>query len=301
MVVVIFVLPRPGNEGESGGGDFTAGSDDGTLLAHPMLRFRVREKAATASADAPCQTTGLHAWPSSLLLGAHVVEMGLRGGLRGFRVVELGAGTGIAGLCAALSSPCHRVTLTDGDPKVVQNLQRTVADLKDSLLVCPHICDRDGATPTGAASQTSKSNEANGSEAGDRNDGNDGLLMKVVRVQELEWGATRPEDLQGYDADIILGADCLYERASWDDFLATVYGLLVCASKKGEGHAHQPRFLGCHQLRNSSHTLAPYLAHWGLQARALPMPGIVGRTESGGIVSSHFDDTLGLFELTLSA
>ena len=29
------------------------------------------------------------------------------------------------------------------------------------------------------------------------------------------------------------------------------------------------------------------------------MPGIVGRTESGEIVSSHFDDTLGLFELTL--
>ena len=117
----------------------------------PLLRFHVREVNTTVGnlnaegtnnankchANAAAknttmwqrETTGLHVWPSSLLLGAHMVQIGAQGGLHGLCVLELGSGTGIAGLCAALCPTCKRVILTDGDPRAVQNLRRTVQDL----------------------------------------------------------------------------------------------------------------------------------------------------------------------------
>ena len=126
--------------------------------------------------------------------------------------------------------------------------------------------------------------------------------MQGVRVQELEWDLTVHQKLQGVHVDIILGADCLYDRSTWDDFLAVVYYLLSRSVESGStDHRDQPpRFIGCHQLRNSSHTIAPHIEHWGLSARALPTPSIVGQIEPGGITSDSAGGTLGLFELTLA-
>ena len=301
MVIVSFrrVVRSP----DSGGRTRDPAAEDYRSQA-PVLRFRVWENvgvdASASKSISRRQTTGLHTWPSALLLGALVVEMGFRGELRDRSIVELGAGTGISGLCAALSSNCHRVTLTDGDPKVLQNLERTVSDLKDNFRVRPVVKCTNRAASAGLALKKGDRSEDNSNEGVNKNNTKSCPKIGHIDVKELEWGLTQLEDLHSYDADIILGADCLYERTSWDDFLATVHAMLVYATKKRGERSQRPRFLGCHQLRNSSHTLAPYLAHWGLQARPLPVPNIVGLTETDGIATSCQDDvTLGLFELTL--
>ena len=63
--------------------------------------------------------------PSAEGLAWHLVQQ--RALLGQARVLELGAGLGLAGLAAAVWSDAAAVDLTDGDPAVVATLQRTIA------------------------------------------------------------------------------------------------------------------------------------------------------------------------------
>jgi predicted nicotinamide N-methyase len=215
-------------------------------------------------------STGLHLWPSSVLLGAKLVDLGQRGMLNGLHVVELGAGTGVAGRIAG-SFGASSVVFTDNDSMVLQSLAKMVNKMNS----------------------------------------NDTTTAKYNVVQ-LDWGnlnhLTRwltPSDEPG--VDLILGADCMYDRDHWDKFLATVYFLLSSSfnggSSKYNGGGNgiggsvskkiKPRFIGCHQLRNSNHTIQPLLKKWGLVAKELLPSSIVSAN------NFEFKETLGLFELTI--
>ena len=71
---------------------------------------------------------GLRLWPAARLLG----EWLLGRSWRGRRVVELGAGVGLCGLCCALRD-ADSVVLTDADPAVLDNLRYTTEALNAGL------------------------------------------------------------------------------------------------------------------------------------------------------------------------
>lgn len=99
------------------GGDGKAGSSK-EVQSKPEVRVWVHESLSGAY--------GLYVWPSALLLADYLWHH--PGLVSGRRVLELGAGTGLPGLCAAKMGASH-VTLTDGalDPLVMANLTRSCA------------------------------------------------------------------------------------------------------------------------------------------------------------------------------
>jgi hypothetical protein len=81
-------------------------------------------------------TTGLRTWEAALHLSSYLLSSPeLIANVKGKKVIELGAGTGLLSiLCASHLSAAH-VTATDGDDGVVQALHENVAfnDVKDAM------------------------------------------------------------------------------------------------------------------------------------------------------------------------
>ncbi|KAI4722021.1 hypothetical protein E4T48_01678 [Aureobasidium sp. EXF-10727] len=81
-------------------------------------------------------TTGLRTWEAALHLSAYLLSSpDLSASVKGKKVIELGAGTGLLSiLCASHLGAAH-VTATDGDEGVVQALQENAAfnDVKDAM------------------------------------------------------------------------------------------------------------------------------------------------------------------------
>ena len=66
-------------------------------VRHEALESSFSSTSALTASTEIRETTGLHSWPSSLLLGSHMIDMALRGELHNISITELGAGTGIGG------------------------------------------------------------------------------------------------------------------------------------------------------------------------------------------------------------
>ena len=110
---------------------WSSDSDDADVEFHG-LRVQTLPVAATI---------GGKLWDASLLLSAWILECGLASesgaaphfpppaaaGARAPRVLELGAGLGIAGLVLAKAFPHLRITLSDYDPALLANLEHNVA------------------------------------------------------------------------------------------------------------------------------------------------------------------------------
>jgi predicted nicotinamide N-methyase len=118
-------------------------------------------------------TTGLRTWESALLLGTYLVSDEGQALIRGKRVLEVGAGTGMLSILCAKHLKISGIVVTDGDEAVVDAI-KTNCFLND--------LDVDDSS------------------------------QSVVRTAALKWGrpldaATFAEDY-GMDApDILLGAD----------------------------------------------------------------------------------------------
>jgi predicted nicotinamide N-methyase len=277
-----------------------------TETSTPVVQVTIHETLVDTT-----DATGLHLWPCSILLGAEIVEMGRKGMLVGLHVVELGAGTGLAGR-VAMEFGVASVHFTDADPNVVASLGRNVSskqhfgtfafeDSREGGSGCK-VVGRSGETGHGYVAEDHRDGTAPGKKR-PRSSSDSSDSAPTVDVMELKWG-----DVIGNDnldklcetADLILGADCLYDRKLWDSFLATVHCLLT--SGKGDSNSNQlrrrpRRFVGCHQLRNSNHTIQPLLEKWGLVARE--MSGTKNIRSTGAEEREMLESTLGLFELTL--
>lgn len=108
--------------------------DDAMGLKENNQTVRIREKAIIESkieeilADtnsAQDDKTGLSIWSASVLLGRWIYKN--RHSFKDKRVVELGAGCGLPGLCAAVFTDCKRVTLTDVHQNTMDNLKHNVS------------------------------------------------------------------------------------------------------------------------------------------------------------------------------
>ena len=84
--------------------------------------FGAARGSAKDDADAG-DRTGTYAWPGGVALARYLVSA--PGTARGKRVVELGCGTGAAGIMAQWLG-AKRVVLTDGSPAVLENTRRNV-------------------------------------------------------------------------------------------------------------------------------------------------------------------------------
>ncbi|ELR18499.1 nicotinamide n-methyltransferase [Acanthamoeba castellanii str. Neff] len=85
------------------------------------------------------KSIGAVLWDAGYELARYLERHFGEGGLRGKRVLELGAGTGIVGMVASLLGA--DVVLTDGDEEALTNLRRNVeanhSDLRGSVTVMP--------------------------------------------------------------------------------------------------------------------------------------------------------------------
>ncbi|KAK6008776.1 hypothetical protein QM012_000679 [Aureobasidium pullulans] len=105
--------------------------DSAILEKEPELKL-LENRAVISGAG----TTGLRTWEAALHLSSYLLgSPELIESIKGKKVIELGAGTGLLSiLCASHLSAAH-VTATDGDEGVVQALHENAAfnDIKDSM------------------------------------------------------------------------------------------------------------------------------------------------------------------------
>ena len=75
------------------------------------------------SVIASAGTTGRRTWEAALHLSTYLMESGDEI-VRGKKVIELGAGTGLVSILCARWLGAQQVTATDGDDSVVEDLQK---------------------------------------------------------------------------------------------------------------------------------------------------------------------------------
>ncbi len=97
-------------------------------------------------------------------------------------------------------------------------------------------------------------------------------LCNNCEVQGLCWGNFTPEivKLRHRGAEILLAADCLYDSANFDSFLATAAYLLSGRDDPA------PFLITIFQERGSGHSLASCVRRWGLCCEELPCPSRAG-------------------------
>lgn len=88
--------------------------------ADPMTTISIRQRLHCISDG----TTGLHTWQAAGALAEWAIASAAL--LRGRRIVELGAGTGLTGLVVAAMCAPQRLTLTDGNARVCELLRSNV-------------------------------------------------------------------------------------------------------------------------------------------------------------------------------
>lgn len=126
-------------------------------------------------------TTGLCAWPAAMYMAGWVA---LNAGVFAKRnVLELGAGTGLAGFSVAKMSDAASVTISDCHGQVLQLLAEN-AEINGF-----------GAVPILEALAASTSDSA-------------AVNLSIV---ELDWRDPRPETLLAFQGTVVIGADIVYD------------------------------------------------------------------------------------------
>lgn len=95
-----------------------AEADEGELLEISDAAVVLRVRLIT-------QSSGGTVWDAAIVLATYLVD-NAKQLVRGRRVLEVGAGLGLAGLAAAASGASH-VHITDFDAAVVANIERNIA------------------------------------------------------------------------------------------------------------------------------------------------------------------------------
>ncbi|KAH3942489.1 hypothetical protein HBH53_185900 [Parastagonospora nodorum] len=101
---VTYAFPHPSNDGST--------SDDRTVT---LLEAR--------SVISSSGTTGLRTWEAALLLGSYLASADGQASIRGKRVFELGAGTGMLSILCAKHLDISGIVATDGDEAVVDTIK----------------------------------------------------------------------------------------------------------------------------------------------------------------------------------
>ncbi|CAM9126528.1 unnamed protein product [Chrysoparadoxa australica] len=190
-----------------------------------MIReLEIPDAASPFGASCDDDRTGLAAWGASIILARWIADLAAARSFEGQRVLELGAGCGVAGLSLAVHGKASLVHLTDLHPA-------TVANLKHNMKI-------------------------NAQEAGCFSDG------CSVTAGTLDWGdeATWPGD----QFDVIVGCDLAYQSSLSELLLKVVLGLLkpggrllYCAPDGRDGQEEWFSMLTASGLTCTCNQLAP--------------------------------------------
>jgi predicted nicotinamide N-methyase len=125
-------------------------------------------------------TTGLCTWPAAMWLAEWIGEHAAL--FAGRRVLELGAGVGLASLALAAVTEAASLVLSDCNGQVLKSLE-------SNLLL-------NGLTPRAAGSAAS---------------GHSSLATGEVELVELDWRDATPADIACIGAEIVIAADVVYD------------------------------------------------------------------------------------------
>lgn len=89
---------------------------DKCILLFPGKEVKVKDQVFFQTGN-----DGLHQWESGIVLSRFLVHEGIQG-----RVLELGSGTGLAGISCAKFNNCESVTLTDYHSEVLENIAQNI-------------------------------------------------------------------------------------------------------------------------------------------------------------------------------
>ncbi|KAK3287138.1 hypothetical protein CYMTET_5337 [Cymbomonas tetramitiformis] len=175
-------------------------------------------------------TTGGRTWSGSLILAEWMLEHEHL--FAGKQVLELGSGTGLCGFLASRLG--GRVTLSDGEESVVENLKKTA--VLNQLEASCHCAGWFHSKESAAQAQPLGSGTGMAQPLGSGNDRQDGTL----RVAQLEWGcATSTQaqpratgsprsDLERSERfDTVLGCEVLYTAAQVEPLAGTLHERLT--------------------------------------------------------------------------
>lgn len=112
-------------------------------------------------------------------------------------------------------------------------------------------------------------------------------LGERCEVLGLSWGTFPPALLKSRPFQWILGADVMYDRASFEDLLITVILLL----QKSPG----AMFVTAYQKRSADRSLDYLLAKWNLVCRSVPIEAIVPENDR----EDGLADSISIHEITL--
>mmetsp|Transcript_17284 Transcript_17284/g.19270 ORF Transcript_17284/g.19270 Transcript_17284/m.19270 type:complete len:261 (-) Transcript_17284:6-788(-) len=173
--------------------------------------------------------SGLFVWPSGKVLADYVWH--IRSELNGKKIIELGGGTALPGMVAAVCGA--KVVLTDKEeaPHILQNME----------------LNKHSNNPV----SIQQGNET---------------LQKFLDVQicPFTWSHFTRRIVSLAPQDIVLGADCFYDnKKDYDNMLASVSYLM---SKNPN-----LKFITTYQLRSSQRTIESMLARWNMRAKEIPL------------------------------
>jgi hypothetical protein len=238
-------------------------NDDAVALADPGF-VSVRECRQFSE-------TGLMAW------GAGIYMMDLLAALpvAGMRCVELGSGTGISALGLlrgmqrgdaargnrdpeglVVAPPPHSVVVTDLDPRIVDNLARSV---RANGFPCERVDD------LGAAVAVLEREEEEEDEDKEEEGSAEPGAPRVVACP-LDWASATEDELAALRADFVFGADLVYVPETMPWLARVLAGLLKCPPGT---RASPPLCLIASAIRNETTyaTFEAALAAHGLVSR----------------------------------
>ncbi|XP_065189316.1 histone-arginine methyltransferase METTL23-like isoform X2 [Sycon ciliatum] len=161
---------------------------------------------------------GMYTWPSAPVLARYVWKQ--QHDVRGKRVLELGSGTSLAGITAALVG-AGGVVLSEreGNPQLLDNCRRTctannvphrVVNGGESVRFPEDVSTITTVTMATASAANTSTDRCHGD----------------VQVIGLDWACFCPSLVTLPPVDIILGADCFYDQKDYENIIVTVSFLL---------------------------------------------------------------------------
>ncbi|KAL6075887.1 Methyltransferase-like protein 23 [Balamuthia mandrillaris] len=212
----------------------TAPSSSAAEAGSPrVFRFGKGQAVSVAVRQVMEADYGLYVWPSALILSEFIVAHPSL--FAGAHVIELGAGTGVAGLVAAKQGAAASVLLTD---------RADAAHVLENLMHNANI----------NANATNKTKVRVMGLSWGMFDCN--LVKEMLSLGRTAAAATHPV--------VVLGADCLYDPHQFEDLFATVHALLRLAPTMAV-------FYTTYQHRSGNRSIKRLLDRWSMQARSIPL------------------------------
>eukprot|EP00897_Mesotaenium_endlicherianum_P000895 jgi/Mesen1/10806/ME000092S10290 len=217
-----------GNMGVTGGASVVAGAVVGAPGGGGgrLVTLRVSMNMLQGS-------TGCSVWPAGIYLAEFL--MSFPRVVAGRRCLELGSGSGLVGACLARLCP-KKVVLTDGNLEALHNLSHNLTINGARIALAPpedqQVAAREehGTAWQAAAPSRETSDALSGPPVGESAD----VDAPEVSCTQLRWEDAEREELEAHEADLILGADLVYDPRVVPMLVKVLALLLQRTPKVGE-------------------------------------------------------------------